>query len=100
MEEFNENPFKKDTPVKPFSNCVDAENWKENNCYRCINYESESTCENEAKCKMAYYLDLGYIEGTIPLWVAKEIGVAYNPLYQTGKLDTRCRGFRTGNEPF
>ncbi|RHJ83519.1 hypothetical protein [Parabacteroides sp. AM08-6] len=94
MAEFNENPFLKDTPVTPFSNGTEAECWHERNCDKCIKYENKSDCE------LAYHLDMGFILGTIPLWVAKEIGFSYNPLYQTGRLNERCGGFRTGDEPF
>ena len=100
MSEFNENPFARNTPVHVFSNATDVEYWKDRNCHNCVNYECESGREEDAKCKLAYYLDLGYIDGTIPLWVAKDIGITYNPLYQTGKLNERCKGFRTGKEPF
>ena len=30
MKEFNENPFKKDTPVVPFSNGTEYQYWSEN----------------------------------------------------------------------
>jgi len=100
MEEFNENPFKKDTPITPFSNGTAAANWRAKNCEKCINYENESKTEEEAKCKLAFHLDLGTIIGTIPLWAAKEIGCEYNPLYGYCKLSGRCRKYRTGDEPF
>lgn len=100
MSEFNENPFKKDTPVVPFSNGSEFENWQDNNCSECINYENESDSEEKAKCKLAFHLDYGTILGTIPLWVAKGIGCEYNPLYQTCKLRSRCIEMRKGDEPF
>lgn len=97
---FNENPFAKDTPVIPFSNGTSAMIWQEHNCFKCIKYEGDRKSEDEAKCKLAYNLDLGFILGTIELWVAKEIGCEYVPLYQSCKLDGECRQFRTGDEPF
>jgi hypothetical protein len=100
MAEFNENPFKKDTPVRSFSNSSEFEFWQENNCNECVNYENESESEENAKCKFAYHLDFGTILGTIPLWVAKGIGCNYNPLYQTCKLNSRCTEMRKGDEPF
>lgn len=100
MKEFNENPFLKDTEVIPFSNGSMAESYHSHNCGKCVNYESESANENEAKCKLAYNLDLGFIKGTIPLWVAKEMGCEYNPLYGTVQLHSKCREFRDGTEPF
>jgi hypothetical protein len=100
MAEFNENPFAKNTPVTPFSNGTEAECWHERNCDKCIKYENKSQCEEDAKCKPAYFLDLGFTLGTIPLWVAKEIGAKYDPLYQTVHLYSQCSEFRTGDEPF
>ena len=100
MEVFNDNPFAKDTPVTPFSNGTEAQSWHECNCDKCIKYENQSESEEKAKCKLAYHIDYGFVLGTIPLWVAKEIGVRYDPLYQTGRLHSQCREFRTGDEPF
>lgn len=100
IQEFNENPFLKDTPVVPFSNGTDAMIYSEMNCKNCIKYESESTTEEEAKCKLAFHLDLGYIKGDIPLWVAKEIGCKYDPLYSCVTLNNKCAEFRDGSEPF
>ena len=99
MTEFNENPFLKDTPVKPFSNATEAEQWQAQYCSNCINYESKSEVEEDAKCKLAFHIDIGYILGTIPLWVAKEIGCTYNPLYQTCRLNP-CRKQHIPNIPF
>lgn len=100
MGTFNENPFAKDTPVTPFSNGTEAQSWHECNCDKCIKYENQSESEEEAKCKLAYHVDMGFVLGTIPLWVAKDIGVRYDPMYQTGRLHSQCREFRTGDEPF
>jgi len=100
MSDFNENPFLKDTPVVPFSNGTESMVYSEMNCERCIHYESQSRTEEEAKCKLAYHLDMGNILGNIPLWVAKEIGCDYEPLYGSVRLNTRCRKFRDGTEPF
>ena len=100
MIEFNENPFMKDTPVKPFSNGSEACCWKESNCEKCTNYESESDSEDSAKCKLAYHLDYGFAIGTIPLWVAKEIGCSYIPLYGFVDLNEKCRNFTDGSNPF
>jgi hypothetical protein len=98
--EFIENPYTKDTPVKPFSNSTDASWWQDNNCHKCIKYETESTDEDEAKCKLAFNVDLGFLSGDIPLWVAKEIGCKYDSLYQTCKLSNECRHFNDGTRPF
>ncbi len=98
-EDFNENPFKKGTPVIPFSNGTEAMIWKDRNCDKCINYESESKEEKDAKCKAAFHLDYGFISGTLPLHVAKDIGCEYNPLYGFVKL-LDCRMFNDGEKPF
>jgi hypothetical protein len=91
MTEFNENPFLKDTPVRCFSNGTEAEIWQHNNCDKCIRYENESKTQEEAKCKLAFFLALGHIVGTVPLWVAKEIGCKYDPLYLCCEFSTECR---------
>ena len=96
MKEFNENPFGKDTPVTPFSNGSEYDYWHDHNCSECIMYESESKTEDDAKCKLAFHLDYGTISGEIPLWVAKEIGCKYNPLYQTCRLYQKCKCKNTG----
>jgi hypothetical protein len=98
MSEFNENPFLKDTPVIPFSNGSQFEDWQNHNCNNCVKYESESKKEEDAKCKLAFHLDLGTVIGTIPLWVAKDIGCKYDPLYQYCKLHERCRMFDDGDD--
>lgn len=91
MKEFNENPFAKNTPVVPFSNSVNADIWSESNCHKCLKYECKSKKESEAGCKLAFYIDLGQVEGNIPLWVAKEIGCIYtSPLYQLIELSKVC----------
>lgn len=98
MSEFNENPFKKDTPVRCFSNGTEADIWQCNNCDKCIKNETESKTEEEANCKLSFYLSLGWIEGTIPLWVAKDIGCEYDPLYGYVHLSNRCRERRLESE--
>lgn len=100
MSDFNENPFLKDTPVVPFSNGTEAMVYREMNCDQCIHYESESKTEEDAKCKLAFHLDMGAITGDIPLWVAKELGCEYSPLYGRVDLYPRCSKFRDGSEPF
>lgn len=92
METFNENPFAKDTPVTVFSTGSQGDGWFEDNCVKCIKNEN---CE--LLKKMFDSTDSLYC--VIPLWVAKKIGVDYDPLYQQGGLH-KCREFRTGNEPF
>lgn len=91
MKKWNNNPFDKNTPVVPFSSGESYRQWKAANCNKCLNYESESTKEEDAKCKPAFYVDLGTITGDIPLWTAKEIGCEYDPLYQQCQLSNICR---------
>jgi hypothetical protein len=96
MENFNENPFKKDTPVKPFGGRGEAyRQWDAENCSRCINCECESQKEEDARCKLEYYISLGTITGDIPLWVAKDIGCTYDPLYGHVDLFDICKNRQT-----
>ena len=48
-----------------FSSGLDAMLWQERNCYQCTQYESESKTIEEAKCKTAFEIDLGYISGEV-----------------------------------
>ena len=91
MKGINENPFRHDTMVVPFSNGEQAEMWVENNCDECV---------KQSKCELENEISSGFIIGEIPLWVAKRIVCTYNPLYQTCELAQRCNEKRTGNEPF
>ena len=101
MKEFNENPFKKDTPVSPFSNGSEFMDWHCRNCDQCINYENESKRESDAKCKLAFNIDMASVlGGTVPLWVAREIGCDYNPLYCSVRMWAECCKKKTGKEPF
>lgn len=96
---FNENPFKKDTPVVPFGGSGETYRyWDAENCSKCINCERESQTEDDAKCKLEYYISLGTIAGTIPLWVAKEIGSKYNALYGYVDIEPKCRKFNDGSD--
>ena len=97
MSEFNENPFLKDTQVSIFSNATEAEWWQTNNCHQCKKYECESQTEEKAKCKLAFYIDMGFVVNTIPLWVAKEVGCKYDPLYQSAELNKKCKQIQDEN---
>jgi len=100
MKEFNENPFLKDTPVQPFSNGTEFMQWQNTNCMECKEYEDESQDEDSANCKLAFHLDMGTVIGTIPLWVAKDIGCKYDPLYQSCRLNNRCSKMVSKNSDF
>lgn len=63
--------------VRPFSNGTEYNIWQDNNCAKCNKYENESKTEDEAGCKLAFYLDLGSITGVIPLWVGIQIGYTH-----------------------
>ena len=64
--------------VVPFSNGSEFEAWKSFNCGECYRYEYESTEPEKAGCPLAFYLDLGSIEGTIPIEVAERIGIEFD----------------------
>ena len=100
MKTFNENPFAKDTPVHPFSNGTEFMIWTENNCDCCCKINRTLTESENKGCELEMHLGVGTITGEIPLWVAKEIGCKYNPMYGYVDLDKECREFRTGDEPF
>jgi hypothetical protein len=91
-KEFNENPFKKDTPVEPFGGSGEAyREWDAENCSRCIKCgKRDSQTPESAECVLEYYISLGTITGDIPLWVAKEIGCTYKPLYGRVELASFC----------
>jgi len=61
--------------VVPFATGSQFEAWKDFNCSNCYKYECESTEPEKAGCPLAFYLDIGSIEGTIPIEVAERIGI-------------------------
>ncbi len=83
--------------VIPFSNGTEADIWQSRNCFRCKYYESKSVNIEDAKCDLAFYLDLARGIGTIPLSIAQRIGCEDE---QNGfvKLYSTCRG-KTGYKP-
>jgi len=60
--------------ITPFSNGTEFDTWKENNCDQCKKYESESSTPEEAGCRLAFWLDMGSISGTVAEDVCNEIG--------------------------
>lgn len=58
--------------------------WQENNCWKCPRYESESTSEETAGCRAAFYLDLSTFSGEIPIEIAEQIG------YNGSSLNFSC----------
>jgi len=74
---------------RPFSNATEFMMWQDKNCYKCKKYESESKSEAEAGCKLAFNLDLSSVlDGTIPEWVADEIGTTdkHSQIYKKKKI--------------
>ena len=82
---------KDETPVRPFSNTTESEWWKERNCYQCSKYEMESESEEEAGCPLAWNIDIGFLDGTMPLWAAEEIGYERAGQSIFVMLDEKCR---------
>lgn len=72
--------------IKPFSNGSEAMIWYSENCELCTKaffpkngeYPSDQTMKNYCsigkECKLKYSIDLGFITGEIPLYVANQIG--------------------------
>ena len=101
MKKFNENPFKKTTPVRPFSNGSEFMDWHGRNCDKCIYYENESTSPEDARCELAYCMDVAAgITGEVPLWVAREVGCDYNPLYCSVRMWMHCSKIKLTEEHF
>jgi hypothetical protein len=82
-----------DEPFTPFSNGTQAMIWQDNNCDRCVKawhpdgekgYPKEKTIQSYVRCgkycKLQYWIDIGWIEGSIPLEIAKQIGLDENEL--------------------
>lgn len=85
--EWNNHPFEKDTPVRTFGSGSELATWDAENCDRCIKHE---------ECELCDAITAAYLgDGRIPLWVAKQIGCQYDPLYLTATLGKTCRERRT-----
>lgn len=93
-------PFNPLAPVIPFSNGTDAMEWHKNNCGKCLNYEKNQAKPNAPRCEMSLNIDKGFVSGEVPLWVCKEIGCTYDPLYRTVSLFERCTKFNKEVVPF
>lgn len=79
--------------VIPFSNATEFEIWQTNNCDRCCRYSNVSTKRNNAKCKLAFDIDLASVtDGRIRLKTAKEIGIQIHNGYCV-TLNNRCSYF-------
>ena len=74
--------------VTAFSNLREFISWKDNNCDQCCRYENKSTKANNARCRLAFYLDLASVDdGTISLNTANKVG--YDGTY----LNAKCNDF-------
>lgn len=76
-----------ENPFTPFSNGTEAMMWYGENCDRCVKafhigangeWPQESTLKQYVRlgkyCKLQYWIDVGFIEGTIPDDIAAQIG--------------------------
>lgn len=88
---FNDEILEKVKEITPFSNLIEFESWKHNNCYLCASYEDKSACEKNATCVLAFNIDLASVStGTIKPIVAYKIGVRQRNL---ALLRKRCKEF-------
>jgi di/tripeptidase len=74
----------KEEMIVPFSNGSAFCSWKACNCDLCVKYENKSETIDKAKCRLAFHIDFGTLNGEIPLRAAKMIG------YDNGYL-TDCK---------
>lgn len=81
--------------VQPFSNLTDFIKWKDKNCDQCCRYENRSTKSNNARCRLAFYLDLASVtDGLISTTTALRIGTKeYNGIDSTCTLKYKCNDF-------
>jgi len=81
--------------IQPFSNLTEFTSWKDKNCDRCCRYENVSTKANNARCRLAFYLDLGSVsDGTISSYTALKIGCkSFNGFDGSCELYDQCKMF-------
>lgn len=88
----NENPFLKDTSVIIFTQGSEADDWFRHNCDKCV---------HKGYCELyKAMLNSNGVYCAVPLYIAKRIGIAYNPLYLQGTPYSQCNEFDDGNKPF
>ena len=97
MEDFNDNPFARDTQVSIFTNDISTTYWINKNCKKCKK-SSECDIYNVIKkdeipnSKFGSFYIYDYF--TLPLHLAKRMGINYNnPLYQIGEVKEVCGEF-------
>jgi hypothetical protein len=100
MSDFNETQSPENKQVVVFERYSQAENWQVINCHRCILIQTAYSNEESARCKLGFHIDRSKLLRTVPLWVAKDIGCEYDPLYQTCKLFKSCSEKRKRDEPY
>ena len=104
MEDFNDNPFARDTQVSIFANNISIRDWLSKNCKKC---KKSSECDiynvikkDEIPSSLFGYLYI-YEHFTLSLYLAKRMGINYNnPLYQIGEVKEICSEFDSGEFPF
>lgn len=80
--------------VNPFRNLTEFALWQSNNCGKCIRYENKSSKADNAKCRLAFYLDLASVsDGTISLLTAQKIGIKGASLGNYCTLNNQCNDF-------
>lgn len=104
MEDFNDNPFARDTQVSIFTNDISITYWVKKNCKKC---KKSSECDIYNVIKKdeipnsqfgSFYI---YNYFTLPLHLAKRMGINYtNPLYQIGEAKEICGEFDSGELQF
>lgn len=74
--------------IIPFSNLSEFDSWQSHNCDRCCRYDNTSSKRQNAKCKLAFDLDLACVsEGSISVDTAKSIG------FDGVQLNDKCNDF-------
>lgn len=107
MEDFNDNPFARDTQVSIFTNNTPIKDWLNRNCKKCKKssecdiYEVIKKDEIEVTINDNIPYDYVYDYFTLPLHLAKRMGIDYNnPLYQIGEAKEFCVEFDNGELQF
>lgn len=57
-----------------FANGSEARQYQDNNCLQCCKYEAESTIRDNAGCKYAFDIDVGFVSGNIRQSTLEAIG--------------------------
>ena len=108
MENFNDNPFARDTEVSIFTKNITIEDWIGKNCKKCkkssecdiynIIKKGELAASTVFNKKEFHYI---YHYFTLPLHLAKRMEINYtDPLYQIGVVKEVCGEFDSGELQF